>query len=47
MKKQYAFKAGERGKFYRPGAVLQFPVYLDETVQSYFTGKASETPTIS
>lgn len=27
------FSVGERGKFYRPGAKLNFPVYLDSQVQ--------------
>ena len=29
MKKQYDFSKGQRGRFHRPGAVLNIPVYLD------------------
>jgi hypothetical protein len=34
MKKEYDFSKGERGKFYRPGAKLNFPVYLEPEVQA-------------
>jgi hypothetical protein len=29
------FSGGRRGKFYRPGARLSLPVYLDADVQAY------------
>jgi hypothetical protein len=29
MKKEYDFSQGERGKFYRPEAKMNIPVYLD------------------
>ena len=29
MKKEYDFSQGERGKFYRPDAEMNIPVYLD------------------
>ena len=29
MKKEYDFSKGERGKFHRPDAKLNIPVYLD------------------
>jgi hypothetical protein len=29
MKKEYDFSQGERGKFYRPDAEVNIPVYLD------------------
>jgi hypothetical protein len=29
MKKEYGFSQGERGKFYRPDAEVNIPVYLD------------------
>lgn len=29
MKEEYDFSKGERGKFYRPGAEMNIPVYLD------------------
>jgi hypothetical protein len=41
MKEEYDFSKGERGKFYRPGAKLNLPVYLDPDVLDYFTAKAS------
>jgi hypothetical protein len=37
MKKQYDFSKAERGKFYRPGAKLNLPVYLDPQVQAWLT----------
>lgn len=40
MKEEYSFKHGDRGKFYRPGARLEMPVYLDEQVQAYLSEKA-------
>lgn len=33
MPAQIDFSGGTRGKFYRPGAKLNLPVYLDEQVQ--------------
>ncbi len=30
MKKEYDFSGAERGKFYRPDARLNLPIYLDE-----------------
>jgi hypothetical protein len=32
MKKECDFSKGERGKFYRPGAELNIPVYLEPDV---------------
>jgi hypothetical protein len=32
MKKEYDFNKGERGRFYRPGAVLSPPLHLDPEV---------------
>ena len=40
MKRQYDFSRGERGKFYKSGAVFKLPVYLDEEVQTYLADKA-------
>ncbi|HJW82612.1 MAG TPA: hypothetical protein VJ396_10270 [Acidiferrobacterales bacterium] len=40
MKQRYDFSKGERGKFYRPDAVFNLPVYLDEDVQDYLAKKA-------
>lgn len=42
MKDEYDFSKGTRGKFYRPGAKLTLPVYLDHEVQSYLAQRASE-----
>lgn len=35
MKKEYDFSKGERGKFYRPDAKLNLPVYLDSEIQGF------------
>ena len=40
MKEEYDFSKGERGKFYRPNAILNLPVYLDQDVMEYFSSKA-------
>ncbi len=40
MKKEYDFSKGERGKFYRPGAKLHLPIYLDDEVQTYLQARA-------
>jgi len=32
VKNEYDFSKGERGKFYRPGAELRIPVYLDRDI---------------
>ena len=34
MKRQYDFSHGVRGKFYRKGAELRLPIYLDAKLQS-------------
>jgi len=36
MKKEYDFSQGERGKFFRPGAKLNLPVYLEPDLRDYF-----------
>ena len=33
MEPEYDFSKGERGKFFRPGADLRLPVYLDPDIQ--------------
>lgn len=33
MKRQYDFSKGVRGKFYRKGAELRLPIYLDPKLQ--------------
>jgi len=40
MKKDYDFSKGERGKFYRPDAQLNIPVYLDIAVRTYLAARA-------
>jgi cytidylate kinase len=33
MKREYDFSKAVRGKFYRKGAALRLPIYLDATLQ--------------
>ena len=40
MKREYDFSGGERGKFYRPDARFNTPVYLDKEVFAYLSEKA-------
>ena len=40
MREEYDFSKGERGKFYKPNAILNLPVYLDNEVLDYFSAKA-------
>lgn len=35
MRKEYDFSKGERGKFFRPKAKLNLPVYLDAEVLAF------------
>lgn len=35
MREEYDFSKAERGKFFRPDAKLNLPVYLDEEVQAF------------
>lgn len=35
MRKEYDFSKAERGKFYRPDARFNLPVYLEEEVQTF------------
>jgi hypothetical protein len=37
MKRPYDFSKAERGKFYRPEASLNLPVYLEEDVREFVT----------
>jgi hypothetical protein len=39
------FSKGERGKFYRPDAELNIPVYLDEDVASFLRALAAPNGT--
>lgn len=40
MKKEYDFSKGQRGKFYKPGAKLNLPVYLNAEVRKFVEGIA-------
>lgn len=50
MKKEYDFSKGERGKFYRPNARFNMPIYLQpdvaEFIQKYAKEKNIDTETI-
>ena len=43
MKKEYNFTKAERGQFYRDGAKLRLPIYLDAELQSQVEGLASRS----
>ena len=40
MRDEYDFSNAERGKFHRPDARLNLPVYLDNDVRDYLAAKA-------
>ena len=40
MKGEYDFSNAERGKFFRNGAALDLPVYLEAGVRDYLTARA-------
>ena len=42
MKKEYDFSKGERGKFYRPDAELNFPIYLKPEIADFLRNLAVE-----
>lgn len=35
MREEYDFSKGERGKFFRPDAKLNIPIYLDDEVSAF------------
>lgn len=41
MKPEYDFSKGERGKFFRRGAELRLPIYLEADIQTYLTEHAA------
>jgi hypothetical protein len=41
MKKEYDFSKGERGRFFRPDAELNIPVYLEPDVAKVFLSSAA------
>jgi hypothetical protein len=44
MKSEYDFSNAERGKFFRKGAALELPVYLEAGVRDYLTARAKGVP---
>jgi len=40
MKKEYDFSKAERGRFYRPGAKLNLPVYLEPKIEARLAAAA-------
>lgn len=40
MKKEYDFSKAERGRFYRRGAKLNLPVYLDPQIEARLASTA-------
>lgn len=42
MKDEYDFSNAERGKFYKPDATLNLPVYLDDDVRRILQRQAKE-----
>jgi len=42
MKEEYDFSKGERGKFFKPGATFNLPVYLDKKNRSYVEKMAQD-----
>lgn len=42
MKKEYDFSKGVRGKFYRPNAKLNIPIYLDEENKKFISDLAKK-----
>lgn len=42
MKPSYDFSKGERGKFYQPEAVFNFPVYLEPDVDDFLSELADK-----
>ncbi|NLQ16605.1 hypothetical protein HGG82_03065 [Marinomonas sp. M1K-6] len=40
MRDKYDFAKGERGKFFKPNASMNLPVYLEAELLDYFRAKA-------
>jgi hypothetical protein len=45
MREEYDFSNAQRGKFYRPDAKLNLPVYLDEEVEAFVQAIAEKRRT--
>ena len=43
MRREYDFSKAERGKFYRRGAKIRLPIYLDAKLQSEVESLAKRT----
>ena len=43
MKREYDFSKAVRGKFYRKGAELRLPIYLDAKLQTQLESLAQKT----
>lgn len=39
MKDEYDFSNAEQGKFYVPAEDIQMPIYLDQDIAKYLSGK--------
>ncbi|PHS19633.1 MAG: toxin-antitoxin system, antitoxin component [Kangiella sp.] len=42
MKKEYDFSQASKGKFYKKGADLHTPIYLEPELESYFSNLAKQ-----
>ena len=42
MKTEYDFSKAKRGKFYRPDAIFDFPIYLEPDVNDFLTQVAEQ-----
>lgn len=40
MREEYDFSKGERGKFFKPNAKMNLPIYLESDVLDYLTDRA-------
>ena len=45
MRDKYDFSEGERGKFYRPDAKINLPIYLDDEVKAFVESIAQKKGT--
>jgi len=45
MRDEYDFSKGERGKFHRPDAKLNLPIYLDDEVMAFVEKMAQKKGT--
>ena len=45
MKDEYDFSKGVRGKFFKPGARIELPVYLEDEIARYLSQRAAHQGT--